>query len=91
MKTRISRISVLQTSKVVAAVYGVFGLVYIPFGFAVDSGAPAGGQLGVAWLFTPLLLAGMMFVVTALFTWLYNVVAGQVGGIEFELTHDDGA
>jgi hypothetical protein len=86
MKTRLTHVSVLQTSKVMAAVYTVFGLIYIPLGFLMDMAAPPEEQLGLFWLVMPILIGVMTFIAVAIGAALYNAIAGMLGGIEFELT-----
>jgi len=51
---------------------------------------PDGGGLGAMWgvaavVIFPVLYGVLGFLVTLLTTWLYNVVAGAVGGIELDL------
>jgi hypothetical protein len=49
-------------------------------------GAGAGAMIGVgAIVFFPILYGCMGFITTLIGAWLYNVVAGLVGGIEMDL------
>ena len=66
MKHRLIHISVLQTSKVMAVLYAIFGVIYIPLGMAADAVAPAEDRLGLIWLLVPLVLGAFSFVFVAL-------------------------
>lgn len=86
MEQRIRRFGIAQTAKVLGALYGLLGLVFVPFVligamFAPDS---MGFGLGFAIMF-PLMYAAIGFIMTAIGCALYNLVAGWVGGIEVEL------
>lgn len=91
MRKRLRRISVLQTSKVAAVLYGILGLCIVPFLLLLNAFAPGetgmfgmgAGLLGA--LIVPVLYAVMGFIGTALVCALYNVLAGLTGGIEFEV------
>ncbi len=82
MIQRIVRIAPLQAGKVSAILYGIVGVVLVPF-FMLPSllGAKEAFPIWVALLFIPF-YAILGFVMTVVMAWLYNVVAGWVGGIE---------
>ncbi len=91
MTYRVSRLSVVQTSKVVAIVYGLLGLIYIPLGALIETTAPPEDQLGMTfWLLLPVLIAVFAFVVGVVGCALYNWIAGWAGGVEFTLEAVDG-
>ncbi|HKC09875.1 MAG TPA: hypothetical protein VKJ67_23570 [Methylomirabilota bacterium] len=82
------RIGPLSAAKVVAVLYAIFGLVVgalfsIAALFRAD-GAYAPWGVAAVVIF-PVLYGVLGFLVTLLTTWLYNVVAGAVGGIELDL------
>lgn len=83
------RIGPLSAAKVVAVLYAIFGLVMGAFFslaalFRGDGGyAPLWGVAAV--VIFPVLYGVLGFLVTLFTTWLYNVVAGAVGGIELDL------
>ena len=94
----LKRIGVLSAAKIVAAVYGVFGILgglfFMSLSFlgagiaAANEDAPAfvGMLFGVgAIIILPVLYACMGFVFGALSAALYNLFSGMVGGIEVEL------
>ena len=91
MRKRLRKISVFQTSKVAAVLYGVLGLVFAPFIFLAGMFMPGeasgaglfGGLLGA--LVLPVVYAVVGFIGTAIACVIYNVLAGMTGGIEFEL------
>lgn len=86
MKKQIKRISVAQTSKVVAILYVAFSLIYsvigipmILFGNAQIKG------MGFMYLFMPILAGIFGFIFVAFACWIYNIVASKFGGVEFEI------
>ncbi|MBI1739647.1 MAG: hypothetical protein HY233_04280 [Acidobacteriales bacterium] len=91
-------VGVLSCAKMMGAVYGCLGLVFVPFfllgGFAgMMMGSRGSGALsGIAMLFLailfPLLYGAMGFLFGALTAWLYNLCAGWVGGVRLELKAD---
>ncbi len=91
---RIKRIAPLQLGKMLAILYGIMGLIFMPFFLIIPfiaSQMPAQQRVGVMALgagfalFLPVLYAAMGFVFGALGALLYNAVAKWVGGIEVEV------
>ena len=85
MIQRIVRIAPLQAGKVSAILYGMISLFFVPFlvlpGFLGSKNAM---PVWVPLLFIPLyVIAG--FLISVLMAWLYNLIAGWVGGIEITL------
>ena len=94
VKRRIKRIAPLQLGKMLAVVYGILGLIFLPFFLimtAVASQMPVPQRVGVLALgagfalFMPVMYAAFGFVFGALGALIYNVVAKWVGGIEVEV------
>jgi hypothetical protein len=85
MNKCISRVSVRQTSKVVALVYGVLAApIWILAVLRLFSRTASSSELSPLWLFMSPLIYGVCAYLIALVTCLaYNVVARVVGGIEF--------
>jgi hypothetical protein len=92
----IKAVKVLSVAKIMGAVYGAIGLLFLPFillmGLAGSLARSQGGQgnIGVIFslffgLFAPLIYAVMGFVTGALNAFLYNVFAKWVGGIEVQV------
>ena len=86
----LNRIGPLSAAKVVAVLYAIFGLIMGAFFSIAALFRPDGGGLGAMWgvaavVIFPVLYGVLGLLVTLLTTWLYNVVAGAVGGIELDL------
>jgi hypothetical protein len=88
MKKQLTRISVLQSSKVFAILYFLFGFFYTFIGIVMVA---LGGEkgAGIVFIFMPLLLGVFGFLFFAVFCAVYNLIAGWVGGIEVEVTTID--
>ena len=87
---RVARIAPLQAAKVASVMYGIVGVVMVPF-FLLPGllGAKNALPLWIPLLFIPFyVIAG--FVMSAVMTWLYNVIAGWVGGLEITLRSEPG-
>ena len=90
----VRRVVPLSVAKVAGALYALMGLIVgaivaiaaLVGAFAADQDAGfMGSIMGVgAIVALPLLYGGLGFVFTLIAAWLYNVVAGMVGGIEFD-------
>ena len=95
-KRRIKRIAPLQLGKMLAVLYGIMGIFFIPFFLMMSFAAshmPAQKRVGLGFMalgagfaiFFPLIYAAMGFVFGALGALIYNIVAKWVGGIEVEI------
>lgn len=83
----IRRFSVGQSAMVLGVLYVLIGVIFLPFFFIAASFAPAeetGFGVGFA-LALPLIYGVAGFISGAVGSFLYNLVAGWVGGIEVEL------
>lgn len=88
MKKRIVRFSPWQSAKTLAVLYFALGILFaIPMGLISSFNPEVAGQPkpGIGFFVMPILygLAGLIFV--PLGCWIYNKVAGALGGIEFKL------
>ena len=91
---RLKRIAPLQLGKILALLYGIMGLLFVPFLlFAAVFAPPVPAQqkaglmvfsTGFA-IMAPLLYAAMGFVFGAIGAVVYNLIAKWVGGIEVEV------
>jgi hypothetical protein len=87
MKKQIVNISKLQTAKVMAVLYLIISLplgllMLIPMLIA----QPEGSRMSLGFLVAmPVLYAVFGFLFTLLGAWIYNGVAGLIGGIEFTM------
>jgi hypothetical protein len=84
MKTQIVHISKLQTSKVMAVLYLVVSLPLMLFAVLPTLITHQPIQWGAIW-WMPLAYAIFGFIFTFLGAWIYNGVAGWIGGIEFTI------
>ena len=94
----IHRVGVLSLAKVLAALYGLFGLIFgALMAFLSVIGAGLGQATGAegAWfaalfgvgalIILPVIYGVMGFLGGALTAFLYNICSGLVGGVEVEL------
>jgi hypothetical protein len=94
----IKRIAPLSVAKITGTLYGVMGLVFgcivsliaLAGGFAsaaeTSEFANLGAMVGVgAVIILPIFYGGIGFVGTLIAAWLYNILAGLVGGIELDV------
>jgi hypothetical protein len=91
---RIKRVAPMQLGKLLAVLYGLVGLIFVPFFLVMSFVAPklppqhrAGMMVfGVGFaLFMPLLYAVMGFVSGVIGAGIYNLVAKWMGGIEVDI------
>jgi len=90
---RLRHIGVLSAAKISALLYGAISLLFIPIFLLIGAIAslaprqpnqpPAAFFLGFA-LIAPFLYAGMGFVLGALMAFVYNLIAGWIGGLEMQ-------
>jgi hypothetical protein len=84
---QIRSFNVLQTAKVMGALYFVLGVavsLFIAGRISIARRAPGHGGLLIAVL-APFIYGVLGFVFSAIVCWLYNVIAGLLGGIEVEV------
>ena len=87
MKKQITRISVLHSSKVATALYFLFGFIYTLIGIPmIIFGSKQIQVMGKIYLFMPVLMAILGFVIFVIFAAVYNLLAKLLGGFEFEVT-----
>ena len=91
MVQRLSRFSIGQTAKVLGLLYGLMGLVFLPFLLIVTMFSSEEESFGIGLaLALPILYGLLGFVFTAIGCALYNWVARKVGGIEVSLETEPG-
>jgi hypothetical protein len=86
MKKQVVRISILQSSKIVTALYVIFGLLYSLIGILMLILA---GQnlrtMGIFYIFMPIVMAILGFIFFIIFAALYNFLVKYLGGIEVQI------
>jgi hypothetical protein len=87
MKTQIVHISKLQTAKVMAVLYLVISIPLLLLSLAPSLYLHQSIPWAMWWRI-PVLYTLFGFVFTFLGAWLYNGIAGWIGGIEFTMTQD---
>ena len=92
----VTRIGPVSCAKITGTLYGIIGVVVGAFvsliamagGFGANSESAAGigAIMGVgAIVVFPIFYGALGFIGTLVIVWLYNVLAGMVGGIEIDL------
>ena len=84
MRTQITEVSIFQNAKFLAVLYLPIGLIYTVIGIIFLAYGIIG--IGIIFILAPIWLSLMTFVMVAIFSVIYNLVASKIGGIEFELT-----
>ncbi|MBE2179777.1 MAG: hypothetical protein IAE97_04835 [Chthoniobacterales bacterium] len=86
MKKQITRISVLQSSKIVVTLYILFGFLYSLAGIPMlIFGGGDMKVIGIVYTAMPLIMGLFGFIFFAIFAALYNLLARWLGGVEFEV------
>jgi hypothetical protein len=86
MKKQVVRISILQSSKIMTAMYVLMGFIYTMIGVPmIVFGNPGLKILGVIYLFMPVILGILGFIFFVIFAAIYNFLATQLGGVELEV------
>lgn len=84
MKKQIINISPLQTAKVFAVLYFVMSIPLVAIMALSFIAAPEGASFPVGLLIAmPFLYLIFGFIFTVIGAWVYNLVAGWVGGVEY--------
>jgi len=86
MKMQVTRISILQSSKILTLFYFLFGFLYwiiaIPL---LIFGDHRMRFLAIGYLLMPVIMAVFGFIFFVASAALYNLLTGWLGGIEFEI------
>lgn len=88
MKKQIVHVSVLQSAKVMAVLYLVMSIPFVAI-MAIPAMATGQGYSIGFLILMPVLYTVIGFVFTAVGAWVYNLVAGKVGGFEFTTAEVD--
>jgi hypothetical protein len=83
---RIRRIDPVSVGKITAVLYGLLGLLFVPFLLLISLVAPDSSNVGLGLaLAMPIGYAVFGAISSMIAAALYNLVAGWVGGLEFEV------
>ena len=86
MKKQIVAVSILQSSKIVVALYFFLGCIYTLIGIPMALfGTHQWRLMGIIYCFGPVFMAVLGFIFFALSAAIYNVLAGWLGGFEVEV------
>jgi cellulose synthase/poly-beta-1,6-N-acetylglucosamine synthase-like glycosyltransferase len=87
MKKQLSRISILQSSKIATALYVLMGFIYTLIGIPIlIFGNEKLKVLAIIYILMPIIMAIFGFVFFVIFAAIYNLLAKWLGGIEVEVT-----
>jgi hypothetical protein len=90
MKKQIVRISILQSSKIMTALYVVLGFIYTIIGIPmIIFGDEKLRIVGIIYAAMPVLMGIFGFIFFVIFAALYNLLARLFGGVEFEVKDAD--
>ena len=85
MKKQLIRISILQSSKIMTALYVLMGLIYTPIGIGMMIfGNPTIKKIGFFYTLGPIFMGIFGFVFFVIFAAIYNLLAKLLGGFEVE-------
>jgi hypothetical protein len=88
MKRELKRVAPLQAGKVMGLLGFFLGVCFMPFFILPLMFAPKmphnGGPPVVLFFLFPIFYAISGFLFTALMAWIYNFVAGWIGGVVYE-------
>lgn len=90
MKRQLTSISILQSSKILTALYFLLGFLFTLIGIPMIIFCE--GQfriIGFVYLFGPIMLAVFGFIFFVIFAALYNLLAKSLGGVEVEIKNID--
>ena len=91
MKKQLTRISVLQSSKIMTVLYALMGFLYTLIGIPMAVfGSGHVRIIGIVYSFGPILFGILGFVCFVIFAGLYNVLARRLGGVEVEVATIEG-
>lgn len=86
MKKQLARISILQSSKIMTALYVLMGFIYTLIGIPmIIFGNKQLKIMGIVYLLMPVIMGIFGFVFFVIFAAIYNGLAGLLGGVEVEI------
>ena len=85
MQYRLTRFGIHPTALIVAIIYFVLALIFVPFLYLATRNAPNGSFPPIVLIIGPICYGIFGYVFAAIGCWLYNLVASWVGGIALTL------
>ena len=83
MKKQLARISILQSSKIITALYVLFGFIYTLIGIPmIIFGGEGMMIMGIIYAAMPIVMGILGFIFFAIFAAVYNLLAKWLGGVE---------
>ncbi len=90
MTKQIIRISILQSSKIMTALYVLVGFIYTLIGIPmIIFGNTQLRIMGIIYSLMPILMSIFGFICFVIFAAIYNVLANRIGGVEVEIKNID--
>ena len=90
MKKQLVRISILQSSKIMTALYVLMGFIYTLIGLPmIIFGGDKLRIMGVVYLLMPVIMGIFGFIFFVVFAAVYNGLAKWLGGFEVEVKDAD--
>ena len=90
MKKQLIRISILQSSKIMTALYVLMGFIYTLIGIPmIIFGSNQLRIIGVFYLLGPIIAGVFGFIFFVIFAAIYNLLARWLGGFEVEIKNID--
>ena len=87
MHKQITRISILQSSKIATALYVLMGFIYTLIGVPLlIFGGESMKIMAILYILMPVIMAIFGFIFFAIFAAVYNLLAKWLGGFEVEVT-----
>jgi hypothetical protein len=86
MKKQLIRISIIQSSKVMTALYVLMGFIYTIIGIPmIVFGGKQFKIMGIIYLLMPIIMGIFGFIFFVIFAAIYNFLAKKLGGFEVEV------
>ena len=90
MKKQLIRISVLQSSKIMTALYVLMGFIYTLIGIPmIIFGSTQIRIIGIIYALGPIIAGILGFIFFVIFAAIYNLLAKRLGGFEVEIKNID--
>jgi len=90
MKKQLIRISILQSSKIMTALYVLMGFIYTLIGVPmIIFGGEQIKIMGIIYLLMPIIMGVVGFIFFVIFAAIYNLLAKWLGGFEIEIKNID--